>query len=46
MIQIFANNFLNILPVDPSCTASSECISSEGCSSAGVCGTYIHQLCS
>ena len=27
------------LSVDPSCTASSECISGEGCNSAGDCGT-------
>ena len=46
MIQILVNNLLNILSVDPSCTASSECISGEGCNSAGDCGTCIRQLCS
>ena len=34
------------LSSDASCTASSECISGEGCSSAGVCGTCIYSLCS
>ena len=27
-----------------SCAATSECISGEGCNSAGVCGTYIYSI--
>ena len=29
----------------PTCAASTECISGEGCNSDGVCGTYIYSIC-
>ena len=40
------NIFWIFLSAVDSCTASSECVSGEGCNSAGVCGTYIYLLCS
>ena len=37
--NIYLNTFVSS---DPLCTASSECISGEGCGSAGYCGTHIY----
>ena len=44
-IRKYRNIYLNtFVSSDPLCTASSECISGEGCGSAGYCGTHIYSL--
>ena len=37
--HIISNTFLSS---DPSCAASTDCVSGEGCLSVGYCGTYIY----
>ena len=38
----FILNPANFMSLDPTCAASTECISGEGCNSATVCGKYIY----
>ena len=44
LTKIKTNTFISADPIGAACTASSECISVEGCSSSAVCGTYINEI--
>ena len=43
LINIKTNTFITADPAGVDCSASSECISGEGCNSSGYCGTYINE---